>query len=406
MVSMPLIMHMKRILVIGCVFLTIMGCTHEVPHEKSCTIDISNTLKENGSKINVSRIVNKFEYVKLETDSNCYLDRIKFPNRDIKFTDSLIIISDGSGLYSFGMDGKFKNQYGRKGKGPGEYKDVWSFVVLPENNEVIVFSNQIQTLFYYSLSGEFIKSQKLENNPTIICKVFEKPFFHFGKGYREHSKYYAYRSFKIEETPEEDFLYFSYEDKLEKNGADIGTGVVLFNQYCLNDTFRHWEYVYDTIWVYSKDLELVEKYYISVGSERLPLKYIIKPYIHNHKDFENYIKLTHVVESNTDFFFKIINKVNLNLVWYDKRNNASTKIQYFSKGNSIEFGFFNDIDGGITYWPVNNVDDSTTFMICNAYQFLNSINENSSAEIQELIAESTIYDNPIIILARHKINEN
>jgi len=75
-------------------------------------INIETCLNDSGSKVPLSQYASTIEYVVLQSDSSCYLDRIDDPDRRIQFHDSLIFIADKSQLFLFKNNGAFLRKIG------------------------------------------------------------------------------------------------------------------------------------------------------------------------------------------------------------------------------------------------------------------------------------------------------
>lgn len=109
-------------------------------------------------------------------------DTIAFENKDdypFLITDSFEITSDGSYIINsffpskfialFSKDGQFIRQFGREGKGPGEYT-VPSFIDIKKDT-IFCYDREQMKIIAYSLSGKFITEYKL-----FGAELFPKDF--------------------------------------------------------------------------------------------------------------------------------------------------------------------------------------------------------------------------------------
>lgn len=64
--------------------------------------------------------------------------------------------SNGNGIYIFDLEGKYVGQFGSKGKGPGEYGYIQSFLI--KNDQVYILDRGSQRIDIYDLKGQFLKT--------------------------------------------------------------------------------------------------------------------------------------------------------------------------------------------------------------------------------------------------------
>jgi hypothetical protein len=67
------------------------------------------------------------------------------------------------------------------------------------------------------------------------------------------------------------------------------------------------------------------------------------------------------------------------------------------------FGLNNDIDGGLPYWPIGQVNDSITFSLVYGYMLKTIINANTSKSVRDIVLNTKQFDNPILMLVKHKM---
>lgn len=107
-----------------------------------------NPAKSNGEGLQFS----EFKIIPLKTDSNVVLMGFK----NVELMDSLIIINDDKGAYSFNMDGSYNCRYGMKGHGHGEYINLTSMWVDSENSKVNLLDNYKKHIMKYDKDGQLI----------------------------------------------------------------------------------------------------------------------------------------------------------------------------------------------------------------------------------------------------------
>ena len=99
----------------------------------------------------LSEIVEKIDYVQLETLDQCLLP----PNISTRLTKDFIFVRSGRKLYQFEKDGKFIRQIGREGQGPGEYQ-LDKYSVDDANNRILVVSFTNSTPLIFDYEGKYL----------------------------------------------------------------------------------------------------------------------------------------------------------------------------------------------------------------------------------------------------------
>jgi hypothetical protein len=119
--------------------------------------------KDKKVDINLSDICDSVIYIPLETKKNCLLTHIN----QIEIDRQNIFIHSFWSLFRFDISGKFLNQYGKTGRGPGEY--VCQGFCLDKKNKIVYPSTIYRNKRYkYTYGGEFLKSFPKESN-TYQC---------------------------------------------------------------------------------------------------------------------------------------------------------------------------------------------------------------------------------------------
>jgi hypothetical protein len=108
-------------------------------------------------KISLSQFLVHDEYIALETTPNCLIGDI----RKIEIYNDLIFILDpysAKKLLVFNKPGKFLYSVSQRGKGPGEYLDIFDFLV--HEDKIFILNNR-SSVIEYSLDGQFIRTYSL-----------------------------------------------------------------------------------------------------------------------------------------------------------------------------------------------------------------------------------------------------
>jgi len=126
--------------------------------------------KDKKVDINLSDICDSVIYIPLETKKNCLLTRLN----QIEIDNQSVFIQSGWSLFRFDISGKFLNQYGKTGRGPGEY--VCGRFSIDKRNKIIYPSAIYRKKRYkYTYGGEFLKSFPKESNTYACYQTYYNP---------------------------------------------------------------------------------------------------------------------------------------------------------------------------------------------------------------------------------------
>ena len=119
------------------------------------TIKVSSPTK----KLKASDIIADFKYIPIETSTKSLMAYYA----DIKTYKNLIYIYDASLdlIFIFDEKGKYINTIGKKGNGPSEFILLSGMTINPYNDQVVVQDQMWKKLFYFTLKGDFLYTQKL-----------------------------------------------------------------------------------------------------------------------------------------------------------------------------------------------------------------------------------------------------
>jgi hypothetical protein len=125
--------------------------------------------KDKEKKLLLSEIASDVSYIKLETKPECLISEIS----QVLIDDDLVFIlhrgqaPTESGIMVFNKNGGFVNQFGRFGRGPGEFASLIDFSLDKENN-LLYMLDSMGKLLVFDYKGNFIRSIKLDFKPTCF----------------------------------------------------------------------------------------------------------------------------------------------------------------------------------------------------------------------------------------------
>ncbi len=108
----------------------------------------------------LSDIVESIRIIPLETNISCFIKTalVIYVGRN-----SVLIITSNGPFYRFSTDGKFLNNIGAIGKGPGEYISLYGMTASEESSRVNVRSWQMRKILEYSFDGKPIREIPFAN---------------------------------------------------------------------------------------------------------------------------------------------------------------------------------------------------------------------------------------------------
>lgn len=161
---------MKYIITIGLLIL-VSACIHPsdkkgIGNKKFYVIPLNEANDHVDNKpIKLSEHFSGFEYLKLETSSNCLLGSGKRATQFI--ITPKYIYSEGKKFLR--NNGRFVHEMGKTGNGPGEFIRLFSIAIDTVTYQYFVLSN-INNLMVYSDSNRFLKSMEIKDKSLVNIK--------------------------------------------------------------------------------------------------------------------------------------------------------------------------------------------------------------------------------------------
>ena len=221
-------------------------------------IDVNSSLPS----VDFSNLIDSIKYVKLATDDNCLLRKIK----KVLIIDNELFIFDNT-LYVFGLDGKFKRKIGEKGKGPGELLTPFDFIYDKKSDNIEIFDFNGGKIKVFSRKGDF---------------KFEKqfPFGGINRFEKLGNNYIATKSINGQKKEKNGALGYRIQIGNMENGFSQHKPLFLYDSnYVINQTFTknrdkifYLEALNDTIYEIDSTKHFSSRYYIDFGKNKMPKK--------------------------------------------------------------------------------------------------------------------------------------
>lgn len=133
------------------------------------TSQILNFPKSGEDTLKTSFFADTVIYIPLETKKESFVDNIK----EIWMNDSIILVECWeAGLLQFQQNGKFIRHIGKKGRGPGEYGDIYHFDVIRDT--IYVSSAGRRGFLRYKFDGTFCDEIKLNYEPVYFSTTADQ----------------------------------------------------------------------------------------------------------------------------------------------------------------------------------------------------------------------------------------
>jgi len=390
-------------------FLFLLSCTSEVQEhdvQDSLKVIYLDDLTPNVENLNLSDIAESIEYIPLETDEECLIDKIV----DVQLSDDYIFIRRVGELYQFDQDGNFIRKLFRIGKGPGECY-ARDFSLDNVNELVYVFDNYKYKYNTYSFDGEFLGSMA---DPNPMESTGSNFLFQNDQLIFEISDYSpppnTFMSFDLDR---EEILYKHVNEDYETL-KDIGKR----RRICVSGFIRKYEDLIlfkekfrDTLFQTTDFTDISPRYIFNGSRNRLSYKdYYTKPsqVIEDKKYVESYYETSKYL-----FVYYCSLSFPFHLLIFDKESDSVAIKNLHHIG---DYTIYNDFDDG----PGISLFQSLTFGWFQDEYIYTYIEPQALIEefrsgnlpaiesnrIHNLIAQVSVNDNPILIKIKLKSYTN
>ena len=371
----------------------------------SCKNDQSanNVVKMNDAKIQtlyMSDYFESIEYIPLETKNECLIGN----NPIFYLLDDFIVVADKGNCFAFDrLTGKFIRKIGTHGKGAGEYLQIPHGIIINEQEKTIFFVQGDHLIEYSLLDGAAVNTPSIRISPISLNKI----------AYIIKEDIWAISCLNIYGKHPNQMLFFD-----RKGMIDSIPNYHVFTP----KTNEVWIYP-EEIFFYSYNKNVYHKYLYSdtifkIVDRKMQPEWIFQmkrsPHILNQvrdtpsilsKEMVNYHLIYPILETDEYIFFNTKYQKQIHTFLFDKKR---CEVKALEHG-----GFINDIDGGLTFWPIVTNQNQDLACIYQADVMKDEINNNNLREqnvknipafkkLQALISQLDEEDNPIVIIAKLK----
>jgi hypothetical protein len=362
--------------------LILAGCKNS-DHEKTMlpyNIDLEKDIG-NIKSIPLSTIGSKLEYIPLETDSECLIERVS----NVFVTDSFIFVSDYDRLLLFDINGNYIRQIGTKGRGPGEYTSVGDFIIDNEQREIYILSSRM--VLVYDFEGRFKRDFNLDfpgrqfimdENDNLILHPFNIP----------------------QPTTDTVYSWYIYDKtgtirtKLLNTLKRVNGGVIVpFSPlYTYNGTPHFMEFGVDTLYNYANNQKTAYAIF-HYGNMKFPPD----PTMSEVPGIDGKIWISDIRETKKLLFVNVWWNMSgpISNCVFDKKSSTFTVL----KDNSFD----NDIDGNMHFWPEKIINDNLMIDYIDAFDLITYARDNNteSKQLKEVLEKLTETSNPVLIILKN-----
>jgi hypothetical protein len=416
---------MKKILLYFPLFISLLACSTEKPAGEYPVIDVIGSIGKY-QRVYMSDYFSSIELIPLETSRECLINI--FPG--ILLNDSLIIMRGDNRIYAFcRSSGKFLNQIGSRGQGPGEHKLLGNWFFNTDNPTIFV--SCFNDILEYDYSGRFIRSFRTPdvgghrlsvNNAYVGDNLFVSASSHRGDNEFQYCLFDNTGAI-VECFP--NHIFFNTEHR----GITTFHGVLppfrIDNRLYLKD------YINDTLYVLEHS-KIQPAFVFDFGRYSFPIEVFVKPFpdflpvkgavFHYIMGMSNYIfysvgfpesvsvpkaKLVPLSSSVGGGFMSVDHIV------FGIYNIVQNKNILLDTDRHLQKGFVNDINGGLSFIPGFYAGNGEVVSAWSPEEMLEMLTEEYFAtqtikdpeahqRLREVLAKLVEDDNPVVVIATLK----
>jgi hypothetical protein len=360
-----------------------------------------NILEAEKSELKISEIAESIEYLPLASDS------VLAPLSQVVYANECYYVKDHKSKFlRFDKNGSLKNQIGRRGNGPGEYRYASEFVIHPVGN-IYISGGKEGKIMVFSPEGKFLRTFDISQKYVSSFEIFNDKFLLFYGPGAEHIP----ENMEIVDTNGTVLKTFKNQYKFERGKAILSfTGECIM--YPLKGKLHYKEIFSDTLFYFDEG-EKIPKIILNSGDNRFSTEArteAIKDLSADPRNpsdamIESVIQ-NNLFESSRYLFYSYGFNKKGRIFILDKTSGKQTEIDR-------EVGIRNDLDGGPNITLKINKDDNTVFAWVNAYELkvhvASEAFKNSSPkypekkkELEQLANSLDENDNPVLMLVKLK----
>jgi hypothetical protein len=332
----------------------VVSCSQPVKNSKDLTVlDLSQDITVE-SKMTLSQIASDINYIKLESNPDCFIQRIE----QWSITDNYILIYDQSPpkVLLFDRQGKFIRKIGNIGKGPGEFNRP-SDVRISRDEKSILIKDFLKVI-RFGFDGNFIGETKLPDFARNIDTFDDGLIGYFSSSNSSKMDNYSLAFFDWDGNCTGKLMKRDQDKIIKGKASRLAMFYSMDNEIRINDRFS------DTVFAIRPDRTLVPE---------IVLK---DPHGKEERTMENMNFQIDVWMETPDYLFYYgFEKNMVHPMYLDKKSGLIYHVPFHKDLHTM--GIPNDLDGGSPFWPIRYQDGSVY-------------------KIQEANTLKSVLDNPLL----------
>ena len=419
-------------------FSIVVGCSENKAHGEYQVINFADIAGEY-KRVYCSDYFSSLEIIPLETNKNCLvvMDPAILVNDSLIFVTSIVSLSRSPfprNVLVFNHSGKFLNQIGAIGRGPGEYTTFAEFFINEKKSTAYIAD--VRNILEYDFDGKFIGSfpkpiaddgLALTNFSSVENNLFIGAI-PYSRGHRNKFCLFDRNGDIVKCFPSHYFF---------DSGPQIRTLWVLFiaeMSFKMGEDLYLMDCINDTLYLL-KNLHLQPTYVFDFGKYSYPLEGINENGKIEIKQIESddarrfYMRIREITGTPNYFFYSIeipsilptpksrpvslISEIALKHVVfgiYDIENKSNI---FLDTDQLHQRGLINDINGGLSFFPRyyagNGIvadfwraEDMKEILTEEYFASIDIKDQAAHQKLRELLKKLDEEDNPVVVLAKLK----
>jgi len=385
--------------------LAVSACQKKVSDPQTGHFDLSNNWRSM-EKVNLSEIAEAIEYVALETSPECILG----PENSLQVTilkDYLVVHDHNKVMRVFDRQGKYLNDVGKIGEGPEEYFQLNKYYIDENRGEIYILSLDSKCMVY-GFDGQFKRQFKAGGQASRIIVN------------KDGNIGLLYLSMTADMQDTARLAWFDskgkaitsiplYQNTTMGGGWYTDSNVDL---YYFDGNVRFGEIPFDTLYQLEQGKSFEPAWSFEPGPKSIPSE-VLHNRIRFITEINDYTVIYFLRETSRHFFLTGGYNSNMYKILCDKETGfAITADLRELARHPYESGLYNDIDGGMPFWP--NTTDNDVATIClspmelldylenQKGQDLSEFDTKKRQEFERLVSTLNENDNPVVMIVKLK----
>jgi hypothetical protein len=385
--------------------LIICGCGHK--QQTSVLIPVIDIVEgiedENGTTMLLSEVAEDITFIPLETTDECLLGGIDA----IRFSKNYIIVIDGSPynqIYLFDRKGKFIRKIGSRGRGPCEY--LYPYWAVTVNDELFVLDAFLSVTFCYDLhTGQCLRTKKhdivSDGIDNLKCFNDSLLIYYYSCAENGDAKTFFHIHMLSLDFKNTDMLweeeYNAHTDRDKSNSCYAVAYIKDGNYYVWDPNVES-----ETVTCLNKNFEKFPAYRLYFGKYNNYRREAGERYeVYTIKETDRFVIIDGLLTERR----------HARNILYDKTTGKSKNIIF--NLDFHDWGFHNDIDGSIPFWPKGYVSQNVYYdyitperlkklMAHPYYRTIEIKNKEKHQAIKDYLDSAEEDANPVIFLGTMK----